>query len=151
MDLHRLVAVLKAREEKIAKMKAIYDYIVIVAGSRTFNDYALFSEIMALWLKDHPEVHYGTHIFLSGDAEEGPDHMVLKWCDEYPLDRPVETLPALWWAYGKPAGILRNIEMGDCATHCIAFWDTRSPGTKHMLGYAKQKGLDTQPVLVDPD
>ena len=46
-----------------------------------------------------------------------------------------------WNKHGRAAGILRNIEMGNYATHLIAFWDGKSKGTKHMIDYAKKKGL----------
>ena len=31
--------------------------------------------------------------------------------------------------------------MGDIANALIAFWDGKSHGTKHMIEYAKNKGL----------
>lgn len=151
VDLARFVRVLKSRAAKAASIRAIYDAAIIVAGSRTFNDYEIFSDVMRCWLDDHPKIARKPHVWLSGDAREGPDAMVQRWAEEYPVDRPMELFPACWKEYGKPAGYRRNAEMADCATHLIVFWDGKSRGTKHMHQIAKDKGLDTQLVLVNPD
>ena len=50
-----------------------------------------------------------------------------------------------WGTHGKKAGILRNIEMGDYADALIAFHDSESKGTKHMIEYMKSLG---KPVRV---
>ena len=49
--------------------------------------------------------------------------------------------------YDKSAGHKRNREMGNYATHLIAFWDGSSRGTKGMIDYAYEKDLK---VIVIP-
>lgn len=152
VDLTAFTYKLQKRAEKAAQLRAIYDYIIIVCGSRDFNDYAIFKDVLEMWLNEHPKVKHGMHVFVSGGAWKGADEMVIRWCEEYPAERPIAVFPALWDEYvGKTAGYKRNAEMGDFATHCIGYWDCKSPGTKHMLDYAEKKGLVFQKVLVDPD
>lgn len=53
--------------------------------------------------------------------------------------------PAEWEKYGKRAGILRNIQMGDYADALVAIWDGESKGTKHMIEYMQSLN---KPVFV---
>ena len=39
--------------------------------------------------------------------------------------------------YNAKAGMDRNHNMGDTATHLIAFWDEKTKGTKDMITYMK--------------
>ena len=57
---------------------------------------------------------------------------------------PVSRFTPNWDEEGKPAGILRNIEMAKyCAPSgaCIAISDGQSNGTAHMIKEAKKAGL----------
>lgn len=54
----------------------------------------------------------------------------------------VMSFTAEWDEYGKRAGHVRNAQMGNYATHLLAVWDGESKGTKHMIDYAKKKGLE---------
>ena len=57
----------------------------------------------------------------------------------------VRRFPAKWTdedgKYNPKAGFERNHQMGDEATHLIAFWDGMSRGTADMIGYAEKLGL----------
>jgi len=57
--------------------------------------------------------------------------------------------PANWTTHGNYAGPIRNEEMGDYATHLIAFWDGYSRGTKHMIDYARKMGLMVRVIRYD--
>jgi len=46
-----------------------------------------------------------------------------------------------WKNLGKSAGIKRNEVMASYADALVAVWDGKSPGTKHMISYAKKKKL----------
>lgn len=151
VDLERFKRVLAREAERVEAMLAIYDARIIVAGSRSFNDYGVFCDVMECWVRDNRKLLRTPHVWISGAAREGADAMLIRWCEEREIDRPLECFPAFWKAYGKPAGFRRNATMGDMATHLVAFYDGRSPGTKSMLQIAKTKGLETQLVLVDPD
>lgn len=132
----------------------IYDSIIIVAGSRSFNNYVLFKEVMDTWLQDYGQTLATMRVFLSGGAKKGADALIERWCKE--RDERIVFLPALWDVFEqlgkkKAAGFARNHEMGDVATHLVAFWDRKSSGTKDMIDYARKRNLCTVTVLVDPD
>lgn len=56
-------------------------------------------------------------------------------------------MPADWNKYGKSAGYKRNEQMAIYADACLAFWDGKSKGTKHMIGLAKRHNLRLKVVL----
>lgn len=155
MDQGRLEQIVKEREARKAEWLQIYDYIVIVAGSRSFRDYALFERIIEAWIKRNQHVVNGLFTFLSGGAKDGPDEMILRFCDRDRETYTCQRLPALWDHYKQegrknPAGVIRNHEMGDIATHLVAIWDGQSSGTKDMIDYAVKKGLHVDVSLVNP-
>lgn len=57
------------------------------------------------------------------------------------LNIPVKVFLPDWEKHGRAAGIIRNRQMGDYAQALIAVWDGKSRGTKHMIDYAHEKGL----------
>lgn len=101
----------------------------IIAGSRGFTDYEL--------LKAACEQHTITTV-ISGTAR-GADQLG----ERYAIEKGIHLtrMPANWNLYGKSAGYRRNMEMADIADQLIAFWDGKSPGTKHMIDIATTKGL----------
>lgn len=50
-------------------------------------------------------------------------------------------MPADWNTHGKSAGYKRNEQMAELGDYLLAFWDSVSRGTKHMIDIAKRKGL----------
>jgi YspA, cpYpsA-related SLOG family len=60
----------------------------------------------------------------------------------------VEAHPADWERHGKRAGLIRNEEMAARgADICLAFWDGRSTGTRHMMDTAARHGIDVRIVF----
>lgn len=119
---------------------------IIVAGGRDFASYAFMCHVLDRLLGKTPHVH-GQPLrrdieIVSGHAR-GADRLGEKWARENRV--PVTKFPAKWKRddgridYG--AGLARNIEMADYATHLVAFWDGQSRGTAHMIRTAKDKGL----------
>jgi hypothetical protein len=157
-DLEQILA---GRERMKQSWLQVYGSIVIVAGSRSFNNYPLFCDVMKDWKRDHGHTLDTLWTFLSGDARKGADFMIKRYCglvDQWgnPLtpngmDDDCVLLPALWNEYGKRSGMLRNHEMGDIATHLVVFWDKKSSGTKDMLDYGRLKNLHVTEVWVSPD
>lgn len=114
---------------------------VIIAGTRTFDDYELLKEKCDKWLKyGHPN----DLVILSGGAK-GADKLGERYAKERNLN--LEIYPANWEKYGKSAGIKRNIQMGNNADILIAFWDGKSRGTKHMIDYANKQEFTTVVVI----
>ena len=113
------------------------DYRVIIAGSRSFNNYALLREHCLSVLQEKMKTH--RVIIVSGHAR-GADSLGERFANE--LGFPFELHPAKWRLLGKAAGMVRNAEMAKCSDALIAFWDGESRGTRHMINFAKKRGLD---------
>ena len=109
-------------------------YKVIVAGSRTFNDYLLLEEKLDKILSNKlPDVE-----IVSGTAD-GADRQGELYANKNKL--PIKRFPADWNTHGKKAGYLRNLEMAKYADACIVFWNGTSKGTKHMIDIANKYNL----------
>lgn len=117
------------------------DYRVIIAGSRSFNDYALLREQCLSILQDKMRTH--RVIIVSGHAR-GADSLGEKFANE--LGFPFELHPAKWRLLGKAAGMVRNAEMAKCSDALIAFWDGESRGTRHMINFARKRGLEVSVI-----
>jgi hypothetical protein len=102
-----------------------------IVGSRTFNNYDLLKiEIFKLYSID------SIKCIVSGGAN-GADKLAEKFANEFNLDKKI-FLPD-WNKYGKKAGYIRNKEIVDYSDKLIAFWDSKSPGTKITIELAKNK------------
>lgn len=110
---------------------------VIVAGSRTFDDYELLKAELNILIA--PNVFTMGIEIVSGTAN-GADKLGERYASEYNFG--VKRFPAEWNKYGKQAGYLRNKQMAEYATHCVCFWDGKSRGTKMMIDLAKGHNLN---------
>ena len=111
-------------------------YRVIIAGTRTFNDYNLLKESCEYLLRESMEKQQ--IIIVSGHAR-GTDTMGERFAKEHGL--PCEYYPANWQIHGRAAGPIRNKEMANNADALIAFWDGHSRGTRSMINLARKMGL----------
>ena len=105
-------------------------FVVIVAGSRSFNDLPLMYNKLDYYLQKQDKV------FIVHGGANGAD----KCTATYAKDRNIETKVFLpdWNKHGKKAGILRNIEMFEYASKfqnrgCVVFCDGTSKGTKNDI------------------
>ena len=116
-------------------------YRIIIAGGRDFDDYGLLQSkclpIIERLMADHKV------IIMSGHAK-GADLLGERFAKEHGLK--LEVYLADWKAHYRSAGFRRNEQMGDIANSLIAFWDGESHETKHMIEYAKNKGLDVNVI-----
>ena len=117
------------------------DYRVIIAGSRSFNDYVLLREQCLSILQEKMRTH--RVIIVSGHAR-GADSLGERFANEFRL--PFELHPAKWRLLGKAAGMVRNAEMAKCSDALIAFWDGESRGTRHMINFARKRGLEVSVI-----
>lgn len=101
---------------------------IIVAGSRTFNNYQKVKEILDKRKNEIEEV-------VCGEAN-GADTLGKTWAIKNDIN--VKSFFADWQMYGASAGYIRNHKMGDYADELIAFWDGSSVGTKEMIDYMKK-------------
>ena len=109
---------------------------VIIAGTRSFNDYELLRTSCNNLLSVKQRTH--TIVVISGTAR-GADQMGERYSKERGFQ--LRRFPADWEQHGKSAGHIRNAKMADNADALIAFWDGESNGTKNMIDNARRKGL----------
>jgi hypothetical protein len=114
---------------------------VIIAGGRDFANYEFLEmacnelyENGAPWTRRRDWDH-----ILCGGAP-GADRLGRRFGRERGIR--VKEYPAPWETHGKAAGRLRNERMAEHADMLIAFWDGKSPGTKHMIETALARGLE---------
>ncbi len=112
---------------------------VIVAGSRSFEDYSILKKVL-------DEELVSTDIIISGGAK-GADTLAYNYAKNNKLQKII--FNADWKVHGKKAGIMRNFEMANEGERLIAFWDGYSNGTKHMIQAAHQVGIPVRIVKVD--
>lgn len=114
---------------------------VIVAGSRQFNNYQLLCQKLDFYFQRYSR----TEITIISGTARGADQLG----ERYAKERGIKLIqmPADWNRYGRAAGYRRNKQMAAIATHCIVFWDGKSPGTKHMINIAQQYNLTLRIVL----
>lgn len=112
---------------------------IIVAGSRSFKDFNLMVEKLDKILSN-----IKSEITIISGGAQGADLMG----EAYATYRGHKclTMPAEWDKYGRSAGYKRNEAMAEIATHCVVFWDGKSPGSRHMINIATRKGLKTRTV-----
>lgn len=113
-----------------------YTFKVIIAGSRTFTDYAFLKKSCEHLLQNKERIE-----IVSGGAR-GTDKLGERFAKE--KEYGLKVFNADWNTFGKSAGVRRNKEMANYANALIAFWDGKSKGTKHMIDFAKEKGLNVR-------
>lgn len=107
---------------------------VIIAGSRSFDDYDMLVRTMDMVLQNITD-----EIQVVCGMAAGADTLGERYAKE--RGYKIAYFPADWKKYGRAAGFNRNVEMAKNADALVAFWDGKSKGTKHMLDVAKRNGL----------
>ena len=106
---------------------------VIIAGSRSFDDYNFLRAKCDKALSSQTEVE-----IISGTAN-GADRLGEKYADE--KGYAIKRFPADWDKYGKKSGYIRNEEMAKYSDALICFWDGTSMGSKSMIDLANKYKL----------
>ena len=116
-----------------------------IVGSRSFDDFDYLqwvldyvleietSKIGVYWQWESVEV-------VSGGAR-GSDRLAEMFANKRKLGLTV--FSADWDKYGRSAGYRRNKRIVDYADIIIAFWDSKSKGTKHTINLARKQGKPT--------
>lgn len=107
---------------------------VVIAGSRHFNDYALFCAVVDKYLS---RIRYEYALIILSGHCSGTDLMAERYAKENGFG--LEVFPADW-RLGRKAGPLRNKRMVEIADFAIAF-PSGGPGTRSLIGFAKLKGI----------
>lgn len=112
---------------------------VIIAGTRTFDDYYFLKNVLN-------ELYPKPIIVVCGGAS-GADNFGRLWAIK--KGYPYEMFWAQWDKEGKKAGYNRNVKMGEFADELVAFWDRKSKGTEHMIKIMEEKGKPVKIVYYE--
>lgn len=118
-----------------------FEYIVIIAGGRDFNDYDMLDEKLNFYFQNVPM----EKVLIIGGGAKGADKLGKDWAKENIIE--YKTFHADWNKYGKAAGPKRNTEMAKIATHLIAF-NTGGRGTADMLRQANDFKLKIRDIKI---
>jgi hypothetical protein len=139
---------------------------IIIAGSRGNYYSEFFGKTIKSFLKEIMErdkLRRKDIQIISGMARSGADFLAVLFAEQFKF--PLKEMWAAWdkidvpgaiikqnaqgKEYNANAGFERNVEMAKIATHLIAFWDGKSPGTEHMISTARARGLVTVVIQLD--
>jgi len=104
---------------------------VIIAGSRTINDYSLLEKV----IKDS---EFAINEVICGNAK-GVDKLGEQWAKRHNM--PIKYFEPEWDLYGKAAGVMRNQEMVDYADALIAIQEKKSKGTEDIIRRARHDNI----------
>lgn len=111
------------------------DLKVIVAGSRYFNDYKKLEKNLDNLVNYLKNKKYNIVQIISGTCK-GADLLGERYAKENNID--IVRFPAKWNTYGKKAGYLRNLQMGEYGDILVAFPVGESKGTYNMINIMKK-------------
>lgn len=118
---------------------------LIVAGTRSFNDYELLRSVIAqLFMKRHCWIIDWNEEIVSGGAP-GADTLAVRYATETGI--PFKVFPADWKKYGRSAGPRHNRQMAEYADAAIVFWDGKSRGTQNMIQQMRELGKPVEVVI----
>ena len=133
------------------KKEFIDEIRIIIAGTRTFEDYGLLKDRVDRIILGLREDFPGKRIVIVTGAAKGADQLGSRYARERVL--ALREFPANWRAYGRAAGPIRNQQMLDYILQAtpvlIAFWNGKSRGTKNMIDTAKRAGVKTTVIYYE--
>ena len=112
---------------------------IIIAGTRTFDNYDLLNKTIIKYCKANLLHSNGIEIVCGG--AKGADELGKQFAENHKT--AIKIFPADWDTHGKAAGPIRNKQMALYSSVLIAFWDGKSKGTKNMIELAKEYKLET--------
>lgn len=132
---------------------------LLIFGGRDFTDEASCTLEIGAFMEKHDLTPDNT-IIIEGGAN-GADKLAKDVCEE--MGFTVETMEADWNDMSEPcrikynqygqynalAGMKRNSEMVDIATHAIGFWDGMSKGTEDSIKKIEAKRIPFELVMYE--
>jgi hypothetical protein len=112
---------------------------LIVAGSRTFQNYQQVCEV----LNEHRQQI--TQIITGG--ARGADRLGYRWAWKHAVTH--QLFRAEWERFGKAAGVRRNHQLAQTGDVLVVFSDGPSPGTAHLIQCMQALGKPMVVVCVD--
>lgn len=113
---------------------------IIIAGSRTFNDYELLKKEVCTFIE---ELNTKDIIIVCGMAN-GADKLGYKYAKEHNLN--IIEMLADWNLYGKSAGYKRNLAMSQLSEAAIIFTNG-SKGSQHMIDIMRKLNKPYKVIL----
>ena len=117
---------------------------IIIAGTRTFDNYTLLRKTMCSLFGQVPQSQME---IISGHCPTGADSLGELFAKRNGIR--LTLFPADWAKYGKAAGPVRNRQMAEYAApdgYCVIFWDGKSRGSKNMIEEARKMGLNVKVI-----
>lgn len=117
---------------------------IIIAGTRTFDNYTLLRKTMCILFGQVPPSQMEV---ISGHCPTGADSLGELFAKRNGIR--LTLFPADWAKYGKAAGPVRNRQMAEYAApdwYCVIFWDGKSRGSKNMIEEARKMGLNVKVI-----
>lgn len=114
---------------------------VAVVGSRSFNDATLMIRKL-----DHLLSNTSKQVTIISGGARGADTLAEDYADAKGIGKII--IEANWDKLNNAAGQMRNRTMASRSTHCVAFWDGVSPGTKGMIQACESDGVITRVIRV---
>jgi hypothetical protein len=109
---------------------------LLVSGSRTWSDRSYLFGVL-------DGIHASQDVTVVIEGEGGNADLGAKdWAGSHRIK--LLPFPADWDHFGKSAGPIRNRHMlaSGRPELVVAFWDGASPGTKDMIGAAREAGVE---------
>ena len=119
---------------------------LIIAGSRSFDDYAFLKASLDEFVAYHSLGDPDPGVLIISGMAKGADLLGVSYATERGYG--VAKFPADW-SKGRSAGPQRNREMAKSANACIVFWDGKSKGTASMISLAKEHQLKLKVIYYD--
>ncbi len=123
----------------IREAQSCQELYILVAGTRTFNDYKLLEKTLDSLIASCPFDKIRVNIIEGG--AKGADELAAKYALGH--NHYVHEYYADWSKWGRAAGPIRNRKMHEFIKDykyrvCICFWDGKSRGTKDNFHLAKE-------------
>lgn len=115
---------------------------IAIIGSRDFFDSDYFFDKVEDVLTDFTiDTPWKDHITIISGGALGADRLAEKFAETIGAKSIIHR--ADWNSNPKSAGYIRNQDIIDDAESLIAFWDGRSPGTRHAINLSLKKEIPT--------
>lgn len=121
---------MESMQEDSVESNKIHEIRLIVAGTRTFDDYVLMREKLDRIILGLQEDYSGAPVVIISGNAKGADQLGIRYAMERNLS--FRRFPAQWHQYGKAAGPMRNAPD-------VSLREGRHSGAGCILGWKKPR------------
>jgi len=114
-----------------------------IVGYRSFSDYNYFASCVDDYIAGNRSLKI---IEIVSGGAKGVDQLAERYADEHQI--PLRIYSAEWSTYGKSAGLRRNAQIVEHASHVLAFLHEKSRGTRNTIRLAQQAGKPVKIVAL---